>query len=92
MRYFNFEDLFTICLLLTAVAGRCSQLASATAAPTLLATALPAPTIPFLGGYFLVEMFFSSTPSLLISLPLKLVSTSVLKKPASQLARLASED
>jgi hypothetical protein len=28
MRYLNFVDLFTICTMLTAVAGRCSQLAA----------------------------------------------------------------
>ena len=35
MSHFNFVDLFTIYQLLTAVAGRSSQLASATAAPTV---------------------------------------------------------
>ena len=55
--YFNFEDLFTICSLLTAVAGRCSQLASATVAPTLLATALPTPTIPCYFSYLLMIIY-----------------------------------
>ena len=57
MSYFNFVELFTICQLLTAVAGRCSQLASATAAPTLLATALPAPTIPCYFFYLLMTIY-----------------------------------
>ena len=52
MRYFNFEELFTICLLLTAVAGRCSHLASATAAPTL-----HAPTTPCYFFYLLMTIY-----------------------------------
>ena len=61
MRYFNFVDLFTICLLLTAVASpvaaRSSQLAFATDAPTLLANALPAPTIPCYFIYLLMTIY-----------------------------------
>ena len=54
---FNFVGLFTICLLPTAVAGRCSQLAFATVAPTLLATALPAATIPCYFFYLLMTIY-----------------------------------
>ena len=59
MRYFNYVDLFTICVLLTAVAGRCSQLAPATVAPTLLATILPAPTIPCYFFYFILMIIYA---------------------------------
>ena len=42
-----------------AVAGRCSQLASATAAPNLLASALPAPTIPCYFFYLLIMAIYA---------------------------------
>ena len=53
--------LFTICLQLTAVAGRCSQLAARVChrCPygTLLVTALPAPTTPCYFSYLLFTIY-----------------------------------
>ncbi len=61
MSYFNFVGLFTICQLLTAVAGRCSQLAARVChrSPygTLLVTALPAPTTPCYFSYLLLTIY-----------------------------------
>ena len=61
MRYYNFVDLFTICQLLTVVAGRCSQLATRAChrCPygTLLVSALPAPTIPCYLFYLLMTIY-----------------------------------
>ena len=61
MSYFNFVDLFTIYQLLTAVAGRWSQLAARICHrcpyDTLLVTAPPAPTTPCYFFYLLLAIY-----------------------------------
>ncbi len=70
--------LFTICLRLTAVTGRCSF----TFDSTQLAVALPIPTVPNIFPYFKRQDIFYFRLSLLASLSPVLVSTAVTKIPS----------